>query len=198
MHLIPLSCFKFLSVFEQLIAAGIQLDVDLFYKVLESVFTDNDDYAKSIVNKTIKAVRDFIKIPPDRFLKYLNERNITPCPELVKHVKDLEKKRIRKNKIAEQQKAKLHALRELNKSNAESSRPNSGQGDKSSLVRGISFSRPGSAQRSESRSNLIRNSSKISMASESEFNMSDWGDSELMSEWGLESRDDDASVYDDF
>jgi hypothetical protein len=76
MHLIPLSCFKFLSVIEQLIAFGIKLDVDIFYTVLESVLTDNDDYAKSIVNKTIKAVRDFIKIPPDTFLKYLNSKNI--------------------------------------------------------------------------------------------------------------------------
>ena len=195
MNMIPINCFKFLSVLQQIIVSGIELDNDIFYTILEKVLTDKDDYAKVVVNKTIKAVRDFLKISPDSFLKYLHNKNITPCPELVKHVKAVEKKKMRKQKIAEQQKAKLHALRELNKGlTSESSRPSSGQGERG-LGKNISFTQ----QRSESSRSLLRNTSKMSMNSDSEFGgTSDWGEFENESEWGLESRDDDCSVYDDF
>jgi len=189
MNQIPISCFKFLSVFHQLITAGVTITNDIFYNVLEKVITDKGDYPKVITNKTIRAVRDFLKISPESFLKYLQNNNIPPCSELVKHVKAMEKRRLRKQKLQDQHKAKLNAIRELNKSTiTDSSRPNSGQGERG-LSKNISFS-----QRSESSRNLLRNSSKMSMASDSEFGeTSDWGDDQ--SEW--ESRDD-GSVFDDF
>ena len=105
----------------------------------------------------------------------------------------MEKRRLRKQKLQDHHKAKLNAIRELNKSTiTDSSRPNSGQGERGLLSKNISFS-----QRSESSRNLLRNTSKMSMASDSEFGgTSDWGDDQ--SEWGIESRDEDGSVYDDF
>ncbi len=99
---IPLSCLKLLVIFNHLIVTNWTLTSQIFYDVIESCITDPQEHAKIIVHKILKAFRDALNIGPEAFLKYLNDKNIQPCAELLSQVRKIKRKRARNLRIQSQ------------------------------------------------------------------------------------------------
>lgn len=90
----PISLYKFLGVIHILLMYGWTFTVDLFWLLIEKTI-DPQDQKEIIVHRTIKAVREYLKISPDIFLKYLDSNGIQPCSELLAQIREMKQQKTR-------------------------------------------------------------------------------------------------------
>lgn len=92
---IPLSCYQLLTVVQKVTMKGLDLTKERFYTMLEASISDKGLLRKVNVHKVLKALRDCVGIRSEEFLRYHEQREIQPCPELVAHIKATTRKRQR-------------------------------------------------------------------------------------------------------
>lgn len=92
---IPLSCYQLLMVVQIVTMKGLDLTKERFYAILEATILDKDLLRKVNVHKVLKALRDCIGVRSEEFLRYHEQRDIQPCPELVAHMKATTRKKQR-------------------------------------------------------------------------------------------------------
>jgi hypothetical protein len=91
---IPTSVYKFLGVIHVLLMYGWPFTSDLFWLLMEKTI-DPQDHKEIIVHRTIKAVREYLKISPDDFMKYLDSYGIQPCSELLAQIREMKQQKTR-------------------------------------------------------------------------------------------------------
>lgn len=87
---VPACCFRFLAVVKNIAMLGWDLDRDIFYYIVERTITSpKEEHCHPMVYRTLKAARDAVRIGPEAYLKYLEDREIPACPELLVHIREL-------------------------------------------------------------------------------------------------------------
>ena len=87
---VPLGCLKFVVVLQQVLLMGHVVTEAVFYADLEAT-VKAEDHVKSITHQLLRIVRRALDIGDVVFLKYLEDKEISPHPELVNQVKLLTK-----------------------------------------------------------------------------------------------------------
>lgn len=122
-QIVPRACFRLLIVLKNLIMLGVELNSEVYYHVMEACIQNpSEEHQIVLVYKTLKYFRDYVKIPPEEFLSYLEERDYHPCPELLANIRSIKFKQARDSMLANQKKKKMAALVLRNVINS-SSRP---------------------------------------------------------------------------
>ena len=80
---VPICCLKFLLVIKHLLKLEFEISRSVFYCVLEATVEDKADFMRSVVHHVLKAVRAPALVNSKEFLKYHEDRDIKPCPELL-------------------------------------------------------------------------------------------------------------------
>lgn len=96
---IPLSCFKFLLAVKEVFVLGLELTTPVFFTLVDATVS-NEDHKDIVVHRTLKSIRDVLKIQPDTFLEYLERKEIQPSPELLAQVRSHRKKIVNQSKLA--------------------------------------------------------------------------------------------------
>lgn len=196
----PKNCFIFLAVLKYLIGLGFTINAKVFYIVIESTLTDKDDHKAVIVHKAVKALREVVNIGAEAFMKYLESKEITPCPELLAQIRANKRKRARKEKLAQQRKAKLSTLNKHLGSSSSGIGLSILEGNLGSKAQLQTVSSSVSLRRRKSKSevsSMSRQGSRVSIISDSDMEglETDGGDaSEMGSIWDgseFEFEDDD-------
>jgi hypothetical protein len=160
----PSSCFKFIYVIQSILARGWDLTNETFFLILERVLTQAEDYSNVTVNKAIRAARDVVGVGPEEFLKYLEDRKITPCPELLAQIRSHRRKKARKEKIQAMKKGRQHRKKNASNSQGVQSLTTSASGGVGSLA---DFKPSGSMSQSQS---VSRQNSRTSLMSDNDSN----------------------------
>jgi len=196
----PKNCFIYLTVLKHLIGLGFTINAKVFYRVIEATLTDKDDHKAVIVHKAVKALREVVNIGAEAFMKYLESKEITPCPELLAQIRANKRKRARKEKLAQQRKAKLSTLNKHLGSSASGIGLSVMEGNLGSRAQLQTVTSSSSLRRRKSKSELSsmsRQGSRVSIISDSDMDAleTDGGDaSEMGSIWDgseFEFEDDD-------
>ncbi len=87
---VPMGCLKFVVVLQQVLLMGHIVTEAVFYADLEAT-VKAEDHVKSITHQLLRIVRRALDINDVAFLQYLEDREISPHPELVNQVKLLTK-----------------------------------------------------------------------------------------------------------
>lgn len=82
----PMCCLKFVVVLQQVLLMDYAVDQTVFYSVLEAT-VQPEDHLKSITHQLLRIVRRALGIADPVFLKYLEDKEISPHPELINQVK---------------------------------------------------------------------------------------------------------------
>lgn len=96
---IPMSCFKFLLAVKEMLVLGQDLTIPVFFSLVAATVAP-EDHKDVFIHRTLKSVRDSLKIHPDTFLEYLEKEEIQPCPELLSQVRSHRKKIVNQSKLA--------------------------------------------------------------------------------------------------
>lgn len=95
-QIIPLCCFRFLSVLKNILMLGFEFTSEMYYYVMErSVKNPKDEHAALLIYETFKSARDYLGIPPEDFLVYLKENKYQECPKLLELVRTNKEKKLR-------------------------------------------------------------------------------------------------------
>lgn len=96
---VPDCCLKMIVAVEQVLLMGYTLTEEVFYQLLEGVVTVKEDHQKTIVHQLLKILRGVLHISAVDFLKYLEDRDIIPHPELSNQVR-MDSKQVSKKNVA--------------------------------------------------------------------------------------------------
>lgn len=91
---VPQSLYKFLSVIHVLLMYGWSLNTELFWSLMERTI-EPQDQKEIVVHRTIKAIREYLKISPESFMKFLDSRGIPPCTELLAQIREIKQQKTR-------------------------------------------------------------------------------------------------------
>lgn len=91
---VPPSLYKFLSVIHVILMYGWSLSVELFWSLMEKTI-EPQDQKEIVVHRTIKAIREYLKISPEVFMQYLDSHGIQPCSELLAQIREIKQKKTR-------------------------------------------------------------------------------------------------------
>jgi len=89
-NIIPMCCLKIVLVIRNIIELDYSLNEEVFYLIIEKTVVERDDHRKTIVHQVIRAVRDHVGILPEKFLEYLERKEIEPSPELLNQIRSKE------------------------------------------------------------------------------------------------------------
>jgi hypothetical protein len=111
---IPISLFKFLGIIHILLMYGWSFNTELFWMLIDNhddssshshsnshsnnpkmKTIEPQDHKEIIVHRTIKAIREYLKISPEVFMKYLDSHGIQPCSELLAQIREIKQQRTR-------------------------------------------------------------------------------------------------------
>jgi hypothetical protein len=90
---IPPSCFKLLLAMKRVLMLGHEITVPVFYTLVSALIL-SEDHKDVMVHRTLKSICDVLRIRPDEFLHYLEEKDIQPCPELLSQVRQYRKQAV--------------------------------------------------------------------------------------------------------
>lgn len=110
-HALPSSCYVFLGVLKQLLMLGFTLSHELFYVIIEKTI-EKEDHKDIVVHRAVKALRDELGIDSDVFLSYLEQKSISPCPELLTQVRHINIQKKRKERVMEYKRQSLRYRRD--------------------------------------------------------------------------------------
>ena len=116
----PASCQTFLLAVKRVIEEGISITPEVFFRLLESCITEENDFGDIYVNKCIRLVREqkSCAVDAEKFLGYLRGRNINPSPALLAQIREQRKKawqreNTRKHTDARKQMREKHSSSQL-------------------------------------------------------------------------------------
>jgi hypothetical protein len=91
---IPQCLYKLLAVIHILLMYAWPLTPDLFWILLDRTI-DPVDHKEIIVHRTLKAIREYVKISPEQFMSYLDSHGIQPCTELLSQLREMKQQKTR-------------------------------------------------------------------------------------------------------
>ena len=95
-QIVPLCCFRFLSVLKNVLMLGFEFTSEMYYYIMEgSMRNPVEEHAALLIYETLKAARDVIGVPAEEFLAYLKDHGYQECPKLLELVRTNKEKRHR-------------------------------------------------------------------------------------------------------
>lgn len=119
-QIIPMCCFRFLSIMKNILMLGFSLTNEMYYYIMEkSLRNPKEEHATLLIYEMLKSARDVLNITPEEFLIYIKKNNYQECPKLLELVRMNKEKRLR-SKAMEQQRKKIIINNGNNASNIKS------------------------------------------------------------------------------
>ncbi len=75
---------------------GLVLTEEAFFIIVEKTI-DPEEHRQLIFHRVLKFTREAVGIGPEAFMRYLEERDIQPCPELLTQIRQMKRQRALKN-----------------------------------------------------------------------------------------------------
>jgi hypothetical protein len=91
---IPICLYKLLAVIHILLMYNWTISQEIFWILLDKTM-DPADHKEIIVHRTIKAIREYVKISPEAFMSYLESHGIQPCTELLSQIREMKQQKTR-------------------------------------------------------------------------------------------------------